>query len=43
MIKCSSLVKYYRSSIGLDKLDLEIDSGEIVGIFGVNGAGNRRF
>lgn len=39
MIKCSSLVKYYRSSIGLDKLDLAIDSGEIVGIFGVNGAG----
>ena len=39
MIKCSSLTKYYRSSTGLEKLDLEIDDGEIVGLFGVNGAG----
>ena len=39
MIKCSSLVKYYRNSVGLEKVDLGINDGEIVGIFGANGAG----
>ena len=43
MIFCYSLVKYYRESVGLSKVDLTINDGEVVGLFGINGAGKSTF
>ena len=38
-IKTSKLVKRYRNIIAVDKIDLEITSGELFSLLGVNGAG----
>jgi ABC-2 type transport system ATP-binding protein len=44
-ILCQGLSKYYRghwslkTSVGLDRLDLEIRPGEVIGLLGPNGAG----
>ena len=39
MIVCRDLVKYYHDSVGIEKLDLTIADGSVVGLFGANGAG----
>jgi ABC-2 type transport system ATP-binding protein len=39
MIKIEDLTKYYRSTCALDKINVEIQKGEIVGLLGPNGAG----
>ena len=38
-IKTTKLVKQYKNIIAVDKLDLEIHSGELFSLLGVNGAG----
>ncbi len=39
MIKCQKVVKRFASKIVLDKIDLEIKSGEFFGLVGMNGSG----
>jgi polyether ionophore transport system ATP-binding protein len=39
VIRTEQLSKYYRHTVALDRLDLEIEAGEVVGYLGPNGAG----
>ncbi len=39
MLKVDIVTKYYKEHIGIEKLDLEVQPGEIVGILGANGSG----
>jgi len=39
MIECQQVVKQFSSKIVLDKIDLEIKSGEFFGLVGMNGSG----
>ncbi|MGE5456217.1 MAG: ABC transporter ATP-binding protein [Ignavibacteriales bacterium] len=39
MLKIEHLTKYYKNILGVQNLDLEIESGEIFGFIGPNGAG----
>lgn len=38
-IEINNLTKYYRKTIGIEKLDLTVEEGEIFGFIGPNGAG----
>ena len=38
-IKATALVKRYKNITAVDKLDLEIEEGELFSLLGVNGAG----
>jgi ABC-2 type transport system ATP-binding protein len=39
VVRTEQLSKHYRHTIALDRLDLEIDAGEVFGYLGPNGAG----
>ena len=39
MIHVRQLVKYYGSRLALDRLDLDVERGQVVGLLGPNGAG----
>jgi len=39
LLKVDIVTKYYKEHIGIEKLDLEVQPGEIVGILGANGSG----
>jgi len=39
MLEIKELIKYYGSNLALDKINLAFAPGEIVGLFGENGAG----
>ena len=39
VIRCESLVKRFGTVVALDRLDLEVDAGGVVGFLGPNGAG----
>ena len=38
-VRCSALTKRYGRRLALDRLDLTVNDGEIVGLLGANGAG----
>ena len=39
MLKITNLTKYYKNNLGVDKVDIELEKGEIFGFIGPNGAG----
>lgn len=39
LLKCTGLTKKYNNVLALDKIDLTIESGKIIGILGPNGSG----
>lgn len=39
LLQCSQLTKYYDSSLALDRVDLTVEPGRIVGLLGPNGSG----
>ncbi len=43
MLKTENLTKYYGETLGIQKIDLEINKGEIFGLLGPNGAGKSTF
>ncbi len=43
MLKTENLTKYYGKTLGIQKIDLEINKGEIFGLLGPNGAGKSTF
>ena len=43
MLKLSHVTKYYGDFLAVDDLSFEVKDGEIFGLLGVNGAGNRLF
>ena len=39
LLECKQLTKYYSSALALDKVDLTVEPGRIVGLLGPNGSG----
>jgi ABC-2 type transport system ATP-binding protein len=39
VLKVTNLVKYYKKTLAVDKVSLQVNDGEIVGLLGPNGAG----
>ena len=39
LLECKNLSKYYSGKCALDRIDLTIESGKIVGLLGPNGSG----
>jgi ABC-type transporter Mla maintaining outer membrane lipid asymmetry ATPase subunit MlaF len=39
-IKTTDITKYYDTQLVLDKINIEVKKGEVVGLLGPNGAGN---
>ena len=39
LLECRQLTKYYSTSLALDRVDLTIEPGRIVGLLGPNGSG----
>ena len=39
LLKCEGLTKKYSNVLALNKVDLSIESGKIIGILGPNGSG----
>ena len=42
LLKVEGLTKYYRGLAANENIDLQITEGQIVGLIGPHGAGNRR-